>query len=131
MAWLLGTSQGSAVRAKHTRWRGAVVARLNQLMIADVTGDHPLLVQFRQDPYPLYQYLLSAAPVQFNDLLGAWTVARYADVAFVLTDSRFSAERPIQASEGTTIARSMLVSDPPNHTRLRTLVQKAFTPRMI
>jgi cytochrome P450 len=117
-------------------------------MIADVPRDHPLLVQFRDDPYPLYQYLLADAPVQWNDILGAWTLARYADVVTSLTDTRFSADRRKQAppmasddelgksmrdSEPTEdeLARSMLVSDPPDHTRLRALVSEAFTPRMV
>jgi len=98
--------------------------------IRDVARDHPLLVQFREDPYPLYHYLLAAAPVQWNDLLGAWTVARYADVVLTLTDPRFSADR-VGLQPDAYVAKSMLVSDPPDHTRLRTLVQQAFTPRMI
>src|SRR4030088_452521 len=100
-------------------------------MIADVPNNHPLLVQFREDPYPLYRYLHAAAPVQWNDVLGAWTLVRYADVVEALTDARFSADRNIDPFEGYTVAKSMLVSDPPDHTRLRGLVQKAFTPRMI
>src|SRR6266571_7619027 len=99
-------------------------------MLTDVPHDHPLLVQFRDDPYSLYRYLLAAAPVQWNDLLGAWTLARYADVVEALTDPRYSADRSID-SELAQFARSMLVSDPPDHTRLRALVQKAFTPRTI
>src|ERR1700724_3768527 len=104
-------------------------------MIADVPHDHPLLVQFREDPYPLYRYLHAAAPVQWNDVLGAWTLARYADVVASLTDARFSADRTFQgaahALDGYELAKSMLVSDPPDHTRMRALVSKAFTPRMI
>src|SRR5216683_290716 len=102
-------------------------------MIADVPHDHPLLVQFREDPYPLYRYLLASAPVQWNDVLEAWTLARYADVVSSLTDPRFSADRTKQGLhfDGYQLAKSMLVSDPPDHTRLRSLVQKAFTPRMI
>jgi len=104
-------------------------------MIADVPHDHPLLVQFREDPYPLYRYLLAAAPVQWNDVLGAWTLARFEDVVTSLTDARFSADRTERdqpdALEGYELAKSMLVSDPPDHTRMRALVQKAFTPRMI
>src|SRR5882672_3556498 len=102
-------------------------------MLTDVPHDHPLLVQFRDDPYSLYRYLLAAAPVQWNDLLGAWTLARYADVSEALTDPRFSADRSIESEppEGYQFAKSMLVSDPPDHTRLRSLVQKAFTPRMV
>jgi cytochrome P450 len=104
-------------------------------MIADVPQDHPLLVQFRENPYPLYQYLLGNAPVQWNDVLGAWTLARYADVIASLTDARFSADRTKQDArelgQPYQIPKSMLVSDPPDHTRLRALVSKAFTPRMI
>jgi cytochrome P450 len=100
-------------------------------MMADVQPDHPLLTQFREDPYPLYRYLHATAPVQWNDVLEAWTLARYADVVFSLTDPRFSAERTIQPADSSWVVRSMLVSDPPHHTRLRALVQKAFTPRMI
>ncbi len=107
--------------------------------MADVPHDSPLLAQVRDNPYPLYQQLLAHAPVQWNDVLHAWTVVRYADVVGCLTDVRFSAERRtgeagLDAHNPDTterLARSMLVSDPPDHTRLRALVQKAFTPRMI
>jgi cytochrome P450 len=101
-------------------------------MIQDVSHDHPLLVQFRENPYPLYRYLHGVAPVQWNDVLEAWTVARYADVARCLSDARgFSADRTPELVSGSAVAKSMLVSDPPDHTRLRTLVQKAFTPRVV
>jgi cytochrome P450 len=103
-------------------------------MIAGVPNDHPLPVQFREDPYPLYQYLLANAPVEWNDVLGTWTLARYADVVNCLTDARFSAERTAASAQRqgrAAIARSILVSDPPDHTRLRSLVQNAFTPRMV
>src|SRR5216684_2976665 len=88
-------------------------------MLTDASHDHPLLAQFRDDPYPLYRYLLDQAPVQWNDVLGA------------LTDARFSAERSVLADANNWVVRSMLVSDPPDHTRLRGLVQKAFTPRIV
>jgi cytochrome P450 len=102
-------------------------------MIAEIPNDHPLLVQFREDPYPMYRHLLEAAPVEWNDILGAWTLARYSDVTSSLTDPRFAADRTSHGLplDGYQVAKSMLVSDPPDHTRLRALVQKAFTPRMI
>jgi cytochrome P450 len=92
-----------------------------------------LLVQFREDPYRLYRYLLETAPVQWNEVLDAWTLVRYTDVVSSLTDPRFAADRTKQGLpfDGYQLAKSMLVSDPPDHTRLRALVQKAFTPRMI
>jgi pimeloyl-[acyl-carrier protein] synthase len=102
-------------------------------MIADAPRDHPLLVQFRENPYPLYQHLLASAPVQWNEILSAWTLARYADVVASLTDARFSADRTDQGfvAPEYQLAKSMLVSDPPDHTRLRALVSKAFTPRTV
>ena len=102
-------------------------------MIADTPHDHPLLVQFRENPYPLYAYLHAAAPVQWNDILQAWTLVRHSDVVSSLTDARFAADRTTQGLpfDGYQLAKSMLVSDPPDHTRLRALVSKAFTPRMI
>jgi pimeloyl-[acyl-carrier protein] synthase len=100
-------------------------------MVAEIPHNHPLLVQFREDPYPLYRYLHAAAPVQWSDVLDAWTLARYTDVVESLTDPRFSADRSVEPDRGYSVVKSMLVSDPPDHTRLRALVQKAFTPRMV
>ncbi|HEY2592582.1 MAG TPA: cytochrome P450, partial [Chloroflexota bacterium] len=106
-------------------------------MMADLPRDNPLLSQIRDNPYPIYKQLLAFAPVQWNDVLHAWTLVRYADVVATLTDARFSAERsasearPKVGARRLTAVRSMLVSDPPDHTRLRALVQKAFTPRMV
>jgi cytochrome P450 len=90
-----------------------------------------LLAQFRDDPYRLYRYLHAAAPVRWNEALGAFTLARYADVVQVLSDNRFSVDRDRSGVLRAPVPKSMLVSDPPDHTRLRTLVQKAFTPRMV
>jgi cytochrome P450 len=102
-------------------------------MMADAGFDNPLLAQVRDNPYPLYQQLLAHAPVHWNDVLHAWTLVRYVDVVGCLTDARFSAQRqrPDRPDPDTRLARSMLVLDPPDHTRLRALVQKAFTPRMV
>jgi cytochrome P450 len=97
---------------------------------------------FQSDPYPVYHWLRAAEPVRWIELSipqipGIWLVTRYADVSSVLRDERFSAAKPelFQAEPGGAldrmIARSMLMLDPPDHTRLRTLVLKAFTPRVV
>lgn len=85
--------------------------------------------EFLADPYSHYKRLRERDPVFFNESRGAWTLTRYKDMVEVLRDDeRFSAERGPVQGDG---PRSMLGSDPPHHTRLRTLVNKAFTPRTI
>jgi cytochrome P450 len=76
-------------------------------------------------------------PVHRNDSIRAWFLTRHADVNDLLRDERFSSdgtqgERYVAPPAGRgRPGRSMLVVDPPDHTRLRNLVSKAFTPRMV
>jgi cytochrome P450 len=93
--------------------------------------------EFRANPYPHYRPLL-VGPPRLIDLFGpAALVARYADVMAVLKDhGRFSSEQPPLPPDVQDLgvfgkARVMLFSDPPEHTRLRRLILKAFTPRRI
>jgi cytochrome P450 len=92
------------------------------------------------DPYPYYARLRSADPVYWADQLGGWVLTRYADVAAVLRSPGASSERTAAAREqlgpefrGVYDIRehAMLSADPPRHTRLRLLVNKAFTPRTV
>lgn len=98
------------------------------------------------DPYPAYRALREQDPVHYNALMDAWVVTRYQDVTFVLSDPRFSANRRqarnrfAQMVEAQALeerfgpfgrAPTMLTSDPPEHTRLRRLVSKAFTARAV
>jgi cytochrome P450 PksS len=65
----------------------------------------------------------------------AWLVTRYDDVFAVLKDERFAKNHPSMLSRFNRLAgpitRHMLNQDAPDHTRLRTLVHKAFTPRLV
>jgi len=96
------------------------------------------------NPYPLYRALRERSPISWSPLMEVWIFTRYDDVVAVLNDSRFSADRrqarnrfsemvTKQEQEFGPFARTqtMLSSDPPNHTRLRRLVSKAFTPRAV
>ncbi len=101
---------------------------------------------FFQNPYPIYRYMQREAPIYWSDALGAWVITRYDDVFAAVRDpARFSsagrvtailehfnpAERAaIQPLEGN-FAGGLINSDPPDHTRLRTLVNTAFTPRIV
>ena len=81
------------------------------------------------DPYPFYAYLRREAPVAPLGAMGLWGTSRYEDVIRILRDPetsrRWSAERA--AGE----ARRAIFDDPPIHTRMRGLLTRAFTPRVI
>jgi cytochrome P450 len=92
------------------------------------------------DPYPVYARLRSIAPVCWVRQFGGWVVTRYADVMTVLRSPQTSCERAALLRERigsefepviATRANSMLNLDPPRHTRLRLLVNKAFTPKTV
>jgi cytochrome P450 PksS len=102
--------------------------------------------EHKADPYPFYARLRAESPVCSVPLTGkhsAWLVTRYDDVVSVLKDDRFAKNKqsaltpeqlgrePWMPSMFKPLARNMLDLDPPDHTRLRALVQKAFTPRLI
>ena len=90
------------------------------------------------DPYVHYRELRETDPVHFIEPPGLWFLTRYADVAAAMRDERLSAERfqlSLPEMQASALIRSltnmMLLRDPPHHTRMRTLVSKAFTPRVV
>ncbi|MFQ5879288.1 MAG: cytochrome P450 [Dehalococcoidia bacterium] len=105
---------------------------------------NPFDPQVHANPHPIYHRLRAEEPVHWSEILDAWVLTRYHDVVAVLTDRRFSADRRQAQNrlvqEALKIqeqfrpfdrAATMLNSDPPEHTRLRRLVSRAFTPRMV
>lgn len=102
--------------------------------------------EFFVDPYPTYRRLRERAPVYWSDALGGWVITRYADLVTIFRDpQRFSSagrvtfllrQLPDAArAQVEQLERHYAVglahSDPPDHTRLRALLTKVFTPRMI
>ena len=107
------------------------------LSVADIT-------RHLENPYPLYQQLRETDPVYWDERANSWVLTRYTDVAAVLRDPRYTVMgfmsntswipedmRPTLEPPLRAVSRQMLFQDPPDHTRLRGLVAKAFTPRMI
>ncbi len=102
--------------------------------------------QFYTNPYPIYHQFRSAAPVHWSEVWNCWVLTRYADVVAVLRDPHYfsSAGRITlflnQLPEETRatlrpldehFSAQMVFQDPPDHTRLRGLVNKAFTSRVV
>jgi cytochrome P450 len=96
--------------------------------------------EFKADPFPFYAQLRSEAPVYrtiLPDKRNVWLVTRYNDVLTVLKDDRFSKDKinartpPWLPGMFKPLLRNMLDVDVPDHTRLRGLVQKVFTARLI
>ena len=98
----------------------------------------------RVDPYPTFARLREEAPVYFSEPLNCWLVTRHDDVSACFRDPRLSANRstaygsklppetramlaPLLGNLG----RWALLIDPPDHTRIRGLISKAFTPKAL
>jgi cytochrome P450 len=103
--------------------------------MADHTGTlpDPFAADVHQDPYPAYRQLRESGAVHLSSI-GVPTYYRYADCAAILRDRRwgcgFSEERLARVRR-LGISQVFLHQNPPEHTRLRGLVSKAFTPSSI
>jgi pimeloyl-[acyl-carrier protein] synthase len=105
--------------------------------------------EFRLDPYPFYRRLREEDPVHWGTsfeptIAGMWHISRHADIMRVLKDPRFTHQLPAEERAATLATlpaeiqlyftlsgQSLLLADPPAHTRLRALVSSSFTPRMV
>ncbi len=102
---------------------------------------------FLRDPYPLLHQMRSEAPVYWSDTIGGWLLTRYDDIGVTFRDTaHFSNEHRLgqavaylpperranyRTFEAHYATKGLLHSDPPDHTRLKTLVSKEFTPRVV
>ena len=98
---------------------------------------NPYEYAFHEDPYPTYARLRAEAPVYRNEEFDFWALSRHADVLRAFRDvTSYSNAYGVSldpAAFGPDAHRTMsfLAMDPPDHTRMRTLVNKAFTPRTV
>ena len=112
-------------------------------MFAEIVGTE----EGRRDPYPGYARLRAQAPV-YRSGLGFTVCTRYEECDLVLRDPRFGKDErdrrealrerfgsvemfPPEFLDMSRERRSMLFLNPPDHTRLRSLVSRAFTPRTV
>ena len=112
-------------------------------------GFDPMSPEFRANPYPYYDFMRNGMPIFYLGEWNMWFCTRYEDCVALLRDNRLGQEilRVKSREEMGFISNDdlsperiglrrlqsswMVFRDPPDHTRLRGLVHKAFTPRMI
>ncbi len=106
--------------------------------IASGASWNPIDPEYVQSPFPTYRRLQEHDPVHRSSLMRGWVLSRFQDVDGVLRDFKHFGSDERNGGVDTPIgaamieeARSLLVLDPPDHTRLRGIVSKAFTPRAI
>jgi cytochrome P450 len=111
--------------------------------------------QLKADPYPIFAHMRSEDPVHWTEFTGnwpGWLITRHADVEYVLRDPRFvkdprhaltqeqllqqfpilkQADQKQSFEQAASFNRHLLGTDPPDHTRLRSLLSLSFTPRLI
>ena len=106
----------------------------------------PADIGFVADPYPTYAELREQTPVRYDEATDHWLVARYEDVNALLRDRRLGRTYLHQTTHAEMghpdppswhapfwdlINAGILDMEPPDHTRVRRLVSKAFTPRFV
>jgi cytochrome P450 len=107
-------------------------------------GEHLFTKELLQNPYPRYAQLRRESPVHLDRESGELVLTRYRDAVAALKDPRLSSRRvaekgipvpniflSLMRPVSGMLGRQMLFSDPPDHTRLRSLAARAFTPRVV
>lgn len=128
------------------RWRAVRSPAIQMLLVKERLQSglavDPFSPAFRDDPYPTVHEVRRRDPVHWLETARGWFVTRYDDVSALLRDPRCSADRtpPAHAVDSAwrreselhaVVETTMLGLDPPDHTRLRNLVNLAFTPRVV
>lgn len=115
-------------------------SKSQNLGIAKALKFNPYDPKFRANPYPLYHQLRSVEPIH-QSFAGMWVITRYADAKAVLRDPRFCVNKmpknvkhkshSLEQGDFNTLAQAidkwLIYLDPPEHTRLRGLISKAFS----
>jgi pimeloyl-[acyl-carrier protein] synthase len=128
---------GPTPELKGTEMSNKVASALDDLLVSP---------GFYQDPYPIYDELRAQVRVAWSEALGGWLIPRYDDVLATMLDVKhFSSQGRVLAvlnryepevraqfqTFESHFSSGLINADPPNHTRLRALVNYAFTPRTV
>lgn len=88
----------------------------------------------KQDPYnpfDWYANMRKESPVHFDEKNQTWSVFTYEEAKRVTMDKETFSSQPPKDQRKHSLMKTMLLMDPPNHTRIRSIVSKAFTPRVM
>ena len=100
----------------------------------------PYSREFFESPWEVYRWLREEEPTYHNERLGFWAVSRYDDCVDVLRDvATYTSTRGVSLDQLRSAAfsglaaggASVIMMDPPEHEKMRKLVNRAFTPRRI
>lgn len=97
----------------------------------------PYDYEIHHDPFPTYRRLRDEAPAYHNEAAGFWALSRYDDVRDAFRDTqRFSSSHgvtldPLATGPHAHKTMFFLAMDPPEHTQMRALVSRGFTPRRV
>jgi cytochrome P450 len=98
------------------------------MVAVTITEYDPFAAEVKANPYPYYDWLRREHPVYHNERLNIWALSCYDDVLAALRDTEtFSSAQGIGPDRAS--VPQMIMRDPPEHRRLRSLAGKAFTPR--
>jgi cytochrome P450 len=97
-----------------------------------------------QNPFPLYVWLRDHDPVHWSDSFNAWVITRFDDVVDIFNrpetfasdrfrkiDERYASRRPAVRAVADVLGHWLVFRDPPDHDRMRELLQRSFTPKQL
>ena len=122
-----------------------MIQGIEQMLNRPVTDDWLFSAEMMSNPYPFYHRLRETAPIYWSERWQVWVLTRYADVSRAMRDERLSYHEkmnsffdqlPAASQYDLEILNQHISSwlghqDPPDHTRMRALVSKAFAPKLI